>query len=89
MNEAQFKQDLTDNGYGAAEVIEREAGYNNDMHTHDFGASVLVLEGEITVTVTDGDTTTCHAGDTFALGADIEHSEHIGPDGLRLLIARK
>ena len=88
MNEAQFKQDLTDNGYGAAEVIEREAGYNNDMHTHDFGASVFILEGEITVT-TEEKSTTCRAGDTFALDAEVLHRETIGDQGVRLLLGRR
>ena len=88
MNEAQFKQDLEANGYGAAEVIEREAGYNNDMHTHDFGASVFILEGEITVT-TEENSTTCRAGDTFALDAEVLHRETIGDQGVRLLLGRR
>ncbi len=89
MDESAYRAKVAAEGYGEVEVITREPNHRNEPHTHDFGASVLVLEGEITVTVADGDTTTCRAGDTFALGANIEHSEHIGPEGLRLLIARK
>ena len=89
MDESAYRAKMAAEGYGEVEVITREPNYRNGLHSHDFGASVLVLEGEITVKVADGDTTTCRVGDTFALGANIEHSEHVGPDGLRLLIARK
>ena len=57
-----------------------EAGTFNDTHTHDFGAAVLVLEGEISITCEDGSKTTCRP-DTFALDAGIPHSEQVGPDG--------
>lgn len=88
MNEAQFKQDLEKKGYGAAELIEREAGDSNDTHTHDFAASAFILEGEITVT-TDKEAVTCRAGDTFALDAGVPHRETIGDQGVRLMIGRR
>ena len=89
MDESAYRAKMAAEGYGEVEVLTREPNHQNELHTHDFAAAVLVLEGEITVTVADGAITTCRAGDTFALGANIEHSERIGPDGLRLLIARK
>ena len=58
------------------------------MHTHDFGASVFILEGEITVT-TEEKATTCRAGDTFALDAEVPHRETIGDQGVRLLIGKR
>ncbi|MDP6952698.1 MAG: cupin [Alphaproteobacteria bacterium] len=90
MDEATYRETVAAAGYNEPEILIREANATNgsEPHTHDFGASVLVLEGEITVTTPDGPTT-CRAGDTFSLGANIEHTETIGPDGLRMLIARK
>jgi quercetin dioxygenase-like cupin family protein len=59
-----------------------------DTHTHDFGASVLILEGEISVTLEDR-VVTCGPGETFSLEANIPHAESVGADGVRLLACRK
>jgi quercetin dioxygenase-like cupin family protein len=88
MDETAYREKVAAEGYDAPEVIVREANTDNQPHTHDFGASALILEGEITVTTADGPTT-CRTGDSFALDARVEHRETIGPDGLRMLIARK
>lgn len=90
IDETAYREKVSAEGYDAPEVLTKEAGATagNEFHTHDFGASVLVLEGEITVITADGPTT-CRVGDTFALDAHIEHKEVYGPDGLRMLIARK
>ena len=89
MDEASFKRDRTAEGYDNFNLIDWPAGQVNKMHTHDFGAHVLVLDGEITVTLEDGEQTTCRSGDTFALDGGIPHEESVGPDGVRILSARK
>ena len=89
MDEASFKRDRAAQGYGDFNVKEWSPGTVNEMHTHEFGASVLVLSGEITVTTGDGQATTCQPGDTFSLDAGIPHEEKIGPDGVRFLSGRK
>jgi len=88
MDEAQYRQELADGGYGEPNLVEWEANTVNDTHTHDFSAAILVLDGEITVTTDDGEVT-CRAGDTFSLAAGVPHAERIGADGVRFLAGRK
>ena len=49
---------------------------------------LLVTQGEISVTV-DGETTTCRAGDRFALEANRVHSEVVGPEGVSYVVGRR
>lgn len=88
MDEAQFRTKLAQGGYEVGEVTDLAPGATKDTHAHDFSAMILVLDGEITVTTADGDTT-CRAGETFSLAAGIPHSERIGADGVRFLAGRK
>lgn len=77
---------------GGAEPVEVvwAPGTVNERHTHDFSASLLVLEGEMTVTTgAAGDAVhRCRAGDRFSLDAGAPHSERVGPAGVRFLVAR-
>ena len=75
MDEAAFREQMKQGGYGEVSVSEYEAGYARDTHAHDFGASVLVVDGEISVTLEDR-VVTCRAGDTFSL-ADIAAGAHL------------
>lgn len=88
MDEAAFREQLQQNGYGEIAIREMAANHTEPTHTHDFGASVLILSGEISVTLEDR-VVTCVAGDTFALDANIPHSEQIGSEGVRFLAGRK
>ena len=88
MDERSFKEKLARDGFGEAVLREWEAGTVNGSHTHDFAASALVISGAITVT-TDAGATTCKAGDSFTLAAGITHTETVGGDGVRFLVARK
>lgn len=88
MQEAEYRARLAQGGYAEAQRIEWAANTVNDTHTHDFGAFLLVLDGEITVATADR-TTTCRAGDTFALDAGIPHSETVGPAGVTFLSGRR
>ena len=88
MNERSFKKRLAREGFGEASLLEWEAGTVNESHSHDFTASALVISGAITVTTDDG-ATTCKAGDSFTLAAGIAHTETVGGDGVRFLVARK
>ncbi len=88
MNEAQFRQQLRQQGYDEPEVLERPANLSNDEHCHDFSASALILAGEISVITASG-TTTCRAGDTFTLDSGIPHRERYGAEGARFLLGRR
>jgi quercetin dioxygenase-like cupin family protein len=88
MNETQFRDQLREQGYSEPMLVTKDALANTTEHTHDFSASALVLEGEINVVTASG-TTTCRAGDTFALASGTPHYERYGPDGARFLIGRR
>ncbi len=49
MNEAQFRQQLREQGYSEAQPLEYEPNSVKDMHTHDFSVFALVLSGEFTL----------------------------------------
>ncbi len=88
MHETAFRAKVLADGF--AEPVSREwaADTVNEVHTHDFAAAILVLDGEITVTY-EGRSETCRAGDTFMLDAGIEHVETVGEAGVRFLAARR
>ncbi len=87
MDEAQFRQACNAEGY-AVEKMECDAGFDNDMHTHEFSAYAMVLRGEFTVVREDG-ATTFGPGDSCKVAAGTLHSENAGTDGATLLIGRK
>jgi quercetin dioxygenase-like cupin family protein len=87
MDETAFRAEQARRGRTEFHLRDWAPGTVNDTHTHDFAAAVLVLAGEITVE-TEAGTTTCRAGDTFALDAGVPHTERVGPDGVRFLSAR-
>ncbi len=57
MNEAQFRQQLQEQGYSEAQALEYEPNSVNDMHSHDFSAFALVLSREFTLVTEDGSVT--------------------------------
>ena len=88
MNEAQFRQQLQEQGYSEAQSIEYEANLANDMHTHDFTAFVFVLGGEFTL-VTENGSVTHQPGEACTLAAGTLHSEQTGASGAVILIGKK
>ena len=88
MDEIAFREKMKQDGYGEVFLREFDPDYAEDTHTHEFGASVLVLDGEISLTLADR-VVTCKAGDIFALDANIPHAEQVGGAGVRFLAARK
>jgi quercetin dioxygenase-like cupin family protein len=88
MNEAQFRRQLQEQGYGEAESLECEANMAKDMHVHEFSASVLVLRGAFTLVTEDG-SATHQPGDTCKLPAGTLHAEQTGADGATILIGKK
>ena len=87
MDETQFRQQLEAEGCETISVVEWDANTVNESHTHDFTASLLILDGEITVTTDDGETT-CRAGDMFELAANVPHAETVGASGVRFVVGR-
>ena len=88
MNEEAIKQQLKSDGYDEVAIIEWDAGIFNDMHAHDFSASIHVLSGEMTVATAESERT-CRAGDCGTVDAGTLHSERVGPDGVRFMVGKR
>ncbi len=88
MNEAQFRQQLQEQGYSEAQAIEYRPNLANDMHTHDFSAFALVLSGAFTLVTEDG-SVTHQPGEACKLAAGTIHSEQTGASGATILIGKK
>ena len=88
MNEAQFRQQLQEQGYSEAQALEYEPNSVNDMHSHDFSAFAFVLSGEFTLVTEDG-SVTHQPGETCKLAAGTLHSEQTSENGATILIGKK
>ncbi len=88
MNEAQFRQQLQEQGYSEAQSLEYEPNTDSDMHTHDFSAFAVVLGGEFTLVTEDG-SVTHQPGEACKLAAGTLHSEQTGASGATILIGKK
>jgi quercetin dioxygenase-like cupin family protein len=88
MNRAEFEAELHADGY--REIVDRRMDENatNPEHSHDFDARLLVLEGEMTITI-EGKEHIYRAGDTFAMNAGCRHTEQSGASGARYLAGRR
>jgi len=74
---------------GASSVLERRWAPETvvDTHTHPFRAQVLVVQGELWLTVGQ-DVRHVQAGDSFDLAAGVPHAERYGSDGATFWVAR-
>jgi quercetin dioxygenase-like cupin family protein len=88
MNEAQFRQQLQEQGYSEAQSLEFEPNSVKDMHTHDFSAFALVLSGEFTLVTEDG-SVTHQPGETCKLAVGTLHREQTSESGATILIGKK
>ncbi len=88
MNEAQFRQQLQEQGYGEAQSLEFAPISVNDMHSHDFSAFAFGLCGEFTLAIEDG-SVTHQPGEACTLAAATLHSEQAGASGATILIGKK
>lgn len=75
---------------GFDEVVERvwAADAVASDHSHPFAVKALVVQGEMWLTSPDG----CQhlrPGDSFTLGADIDHDERYGREGATYWAARR
>ena len=83
-----FEADLHAQGF--AEVLAREWAPHAvaATHVHPFDAKALVVRGEMWLTVGDS-TQHLLAGSTFALAADVPHSERYGSEGATYWVGRR
>jgi quercetin dioxygenase-like cupin family protein len=88
MNQTDFEAALKAENYTEIVNISKEVGYQMHEHSHAFDAYALILQGDITLTVS-GVTTTYKAGETFRLAAHMPHEESAIPHGVNYLVGRR
>lgn len=88
MDEQAFREQARREGFEDPTLVDWAAGTVNGSHAHAFDCSILVLAGELTV-ATDAAEKTYQAGDSFQMARDKPHAERVGPDDVKMLIARK
>lgn len=86
MTPSEFEAALLRDGY-TADTRALPPGHATPEHTHPFDVRAMVLEGEITLTTTEG-SRTYKPGDVFTMAAGCPHAEAIGPNGVRNLPGR-
>jgi quercetin dioxygenase-like cupin family protein len=59
-----------------------------EMHTHEFDARLLILDGVFILASPDAEVT-FQAGETCFVPAGAVHAEYGGPEGARYLAARR
>jgi quercetin dioxygenase-like cupin family protein len=82
-----FEAEITREGYDMRET-EVKPNERRDMHTHEFDARLLILDGTFILAYPDHEETFV-AGDTCFVPAGIVHSENGGPEGARYIAARR
>ena len=75
---------------GFDEVLQRDWAPNTVIatHTHAFGVSARVTQGEVWLTVGE-QTRHLQAGDVFTLDPGVPHAERYGPQGAIFWVARR
>ena len=91
IDEAGFRAALSRDGYEAFErswPAPAAGSPPGEMHTHEFDARLLILEGAFTVT-REGVPTTFRPGDICEVPAGMVHAEDVGPEGTRYVAGRR
>ena len=88
MQRADFEAAIRAEGF--EDIIEKtgEPNFQAKPHTHPFDVRILVLEGQLTVTMGD-EPHVCGPGDTFKMQSECEHFESHGPAGSRYILGRR
>ena len=84
MTEDEFRGILRDRGYEDLRETEYGPGSENDLHTHEFSALLMVLEGEFILIREEG-AETFTVGQTCEVPAGTVHAERTGAVGARVL----
>ena len=87
MTEDDFRELLTSQGFDEPSEYSYSAGYSTELHTHEFGAQLLVLEGEFILELDDGKHI-FKAGETCQVASGTMHAEHTGEVFARTLVGR-
>ena len=88
MNEQQFRERA--HALGFTEILVKEYVANRDgpLHAHDFAVMLLILEGEFALGFEDG-RADYRPGELCELAAHVVHTERAGPQGAKVLLAKR
>ena len=87
MTEDDFRKLLTGQGCDEPSEYSYLSGHSTEMHTHEFGAQLLVLEGDFILEQRDG-RHVFKAGETCQVPSGTLHAEHTGEVFTRTLVGR-
>ena len=87
MDQAQFEEQLKQDGYQEISTRVMEPRPANDERTHDCTVRGLVTQGQFIVSCGD-DVRSYTAGDVFEVAAGVRHNEAVGPDGATVTVGR-
>lgn len=88
MIEEDFRALLSEEGYDEVRDVVYEPGADSELHTHEFSAKVLVLEGQFTLGLENG-SETFEPGQTCEVPAGTVHAERTSELGARVLAGIK
>jgi quercetin dioxygenase-like cupin family protein len=88
MNEAQFRQQAQEQGYGDVQTKDYVPNKDGPLHTHEFSVMLLVVGGQFTLAFEHG-TTHYRPGEVCELAANVMHTERAGPTGAKVLFATR
>ena len=88
VNAALFEQRVRADGYPEVRINQFPPNCHNAEHAHAWDVHLLILEGDITVTV-GGKAKKYAAGDEFTMEAGCKHVEDVGPQGVKYMVGRR
>jgi quercetin dioxygenase-like cupin family protein len=80
VNQSEFEAKMRADGFVEIVTREREPSEPSDEHAHEFTARVMVLDGELALTLS-GTRHVYRSGDSCEVPAGTTHIEHYGPNG--------
>lgn len=88
MTEHDFRQLLAERGYDEIRETDYAPGSDSELHTHEFSALLMVLDGEFILGREDGNETFT-VGQTCEVPAGTVHAERTAEVGARVLAGLK
>lgn len=92
MDEAPIIDRLKEEGYGPVYVYVAESGEVEEEHEHDFYTKLVVLEGDLSITLVTGGVVTnmnYRVGNEVSIAKGCRHSAKVGDKGCRYIVAEK
>jgi quercetin dioxygenase-like cupin family protein len=92
MTENEYHQSLSSLGYANPVQKTWQPGQLNGVHKHQMSLYLLIQQGEMTLDIGSAGSmksTTCRAGDTVEVPANVDHIERVSSNGVTFLVASR